>query len=80
MYAFRLYDITGDGKITEDDVQLVVEKLTGCDNDDEKVKLQKETLKEKNKLLTDNLFLEIDMDNDGEIELNEFKNVISKYG
>ena len=78
-YAFRLYDMNGDGKITDDDVATVVEKLTGCDNNDEKITAQKEVLKEKNKLLTNNLFSEIDVDNDGEIELNEFKNVISKY-
>ena len=78
-YAFRLYDMNGDGKITEDDVEIVVEKLVGCENDDEKIMTQKETLKDKNKQLTNNLFSEIDIDNDGEIELNEFKNVISKY-
>ena len=78
-YAFRLYDMNGDGKITEDDVEKVVEKLVGCENDDEKIQSQKTVLKEKNKLLTNNLFSEIDVDNDGEIELNEFKNVISKY-
>lgn len=78
-YAFRLYDMNGDGKITEDDVEVVVEKLVGCENDDEKIMMQKETLKDKNKQLTNNLFSEIDIDNDGEIELNEFKNVISKY-
>ena len=69
-YAFKIYDIDGDGVIGKDDVKAVVDRLL---HDDDKHLTKAETT-----ALIDGLMREVDNDEDGAICFPEFQQAMQK--
>ncbi|KAG8575348.1 hypothetical protein GDO81_009532 [Engystomops pustulosus] len=70
-YAFRIYDFDGDGALSREDLEMLVNRLTG---EEENSKLSKDEMRQ----LIDNILEESDIDKDGTINHSEFQHVISR--
>lgn len=70
-YAFRIFDFDDDGTLDSDDLQQLVNCLTG-DTDD--TRLTPEEMRQ----LISNILEESDIDKDGTVNLSEFQHVISR--
>lgn len=68
-YAFRIYDFDSDDMISSTDLQEVINRLTGTDQ-----QLTEEDMKQ----LIKNIFDEADLDDDESLSFAEFEHVISK--
>ncbi|XP_068131350.1 calcium and integrin-binding protein 1 [Hyperolius riggenbachi] len=70
-YAFRIFDFDGDGALNETDLEMLVNCLTGKEED------TKLSNNEMNQLIS-NILEESDIDKDGTINHSEFQHVISR--
>ncbi|XP_073424750.1 calcium and integrin-binding protein 1 isoform X1 [Dendrobates tinctorius] len=70
-YAFRIFDFDGDGALSETDLEMLVNHLTGEEQDS---KLSKNEMRQ----LIANILEESDIDKDGTINHSEFQHVISR--
>jgi len=68
-YAFRIYDFDGDDMISCLDLEQVINRLTGDEQ-----QLSSDDMKQ----LIDNIFEEADLDDDQSLSFAEFEHVISK--
>ncbi|XP_039257044.2 calcium and integrin-binding protein 1-like [Styela clava] len=68
-WAFKIYDFNGDDLLDSDDLQNVVNRLTGSDDN-----LTEEEMDQ----LINNVMIEADLDDDNQLSFAEFEHVISK--
>mmetsp|Transcript_10790 Transcript_10790/g.15802 ORF Transcript_10790/g.15802 Transcript_10790/m.15802 type:complete len:187 (+) Transcript_10790:161-721(+) len=70
-FSFKIYDFDGDGHISKDELQKMVEaSLIEAD-----MNLPEETLKE----LVNNTFAEADKDGDGQISFEEYRSLVQEH-
>ncbi|XP_013924766.1 PREDICTED: calcium and integrin-binding protein 1 [Thamnophis sirtalis] len=70
-YAFRLFDFDDDGALDKEDLEKLVNSLTGGGEDSRLSRLEMEQL-------IQNILEESDIDKDGTINLSEFQHIISR--
>jgi serine/threonine-protein phosphatase 2B regulatory subunit len=70
-FTFKMYDIDGDGKISNKDLFLTLQVMVGTNLSD--IQLQQ---------IVDKTFIEADLDRDGYISFEEFEKIVmgSDYG
>ena len=69
LFAFKIYDVNGDGKLTIEEIKSIIKTCEGLKNNPEE-KLQEDDLY--------NIFKSIDANNDGHINYAEFKYIAMK--
>ena len=69
LFAFKIYDVNGDGKLTIEEIKSIIKICEGLKNNPEE-KLQEDDLY--------NIFKSIDTNNDGHINYAEFKYIAMK--
>ncbi|XP_067947831.1 calcium and integrin-binding protein 1-like [Watersipora subatra] len=72
-YAFRIYDFDDDDMLSNSDLEQVINRLTGGD-ENESQKLSADDMK----TLIENIYSEADLDDDDTLSFAEFEHVISK--
>ncbi|XP_037538640.1 calcium and integrin-binding protein 1 [Nematolebias whitei] len=70
-YAFRIFDFNDDGTLGHNDLEKLVDCLTGEKDD---TRLTRDEMKQ----LINNILEESDIDKDGTVNLSEFQHVISR--